>query len=99
MAIYPIPDRPWFLPGFSAACGALVCTLIGYASLPFWLLWEARRRKKKYGHAMPLRALDDAQHAHISDAARAREQEQAMREEKQQGDRESSDHLEEVEMR
>jgi hypothetical protein len=28
--------------------------------LPAVLLWEAKRRKSKYGHAMPLRAMEDA---------------------------------------
>jgi len=97
--IFPLPDKPWYLPGFSAACATLACTLIGYGSLPFWLLWEARRRKKKYGHAMPLRALEDVQHAHISAAAQAKEREQAMREEKLGGDVESAAHLEQVEMK
>jgi len=64
-----------------------------------WLLWEARRRKRKYGHAMPLRALEDVQHAQISAAARAKEQEQAMREEKRGDDVESVTHLEQVEMK
>ena len=43
---------------------------------------------------MPLRALEDFQHAHVSAAARAAEQEQAVREEKGRGDVESSDHIE-----
>lgn len=98
LQIFPIPDKPWYLPGFSAACATLAFTLIGYASLPLWLLWEARRRKRKYGHAMPLRALEDVQHARISDAARAKEREQAMREEKLGGDIESSGHIEQVEL-
>ena len=38
-------------------------------SLPFWLLGEASRRKRKYGHAMPLGALEDAEHAMVSEAA------------------------------
>ena len=46
---------------------------------------------------MPLRALDDFQHAHISDAARAAELAQAMREEKGRGDVESSGHIEQLE--
>lgn len=47
---------------------------------------------------MPLRALEDFQRAHISDAARAAELEQAMREQKGAGDVESSGHFESVEM-
>ena len=94
--IFPIPDKPWYVAGFSAACATLVCTLIGYASLPLWLLWEARRRKTKYGHAMPLRAMEDAQHAQVSEAARTQEIEQAMMEEKRTGDVEHARHVEEV---
>ena len=48
---------------------------------------------------MPLRALEDVQHAHISAAAQAKEREQAMREEKLGGDVESAAHLEQVEMK
>jgi len=98
LQIFPIPDKPWYLPGFATACATLAFTLIGFGSLPFWLLWEARRRKAKNGHAMPLRALEDAQQAHISAAAKAKEREQALREEKIGGDLESASHVEQVEM-
>lgn len=54
--------------------------------MPLWLLWEAKRRKRKHGHAMPLRALKDAQNAQISDTARLKEQEQARLEEKGQNE-------------
>jgi hypothetical protein len=37
-----------------------------------WLLLEAKWRKKKTGHAMPLRAMEDAEHSMISAAAMAR---------------------------
>lgn len=94
--IFPIPDKPWYLPGFSASCATLACTLIGYASLPLCLLWEARRRKQKYGHAMPLRAMEDAQHAKVSEAARAQEIEQAMMEQKGTGDVEGARHVEQA---
>lgn len=47
---------------------------------------------------MPLRALEDAQQAHISAAAKAKEREQALREEKIGGDLESASHVEQVEM-
>ena len=82
LQIFPEPDKPWYLPGFSAACATLTFTLFGFASLPLWLLFEARQRKKKTGHAMPLRALEDAQHAMVSDQVRQREHEQTVREEK-----------------
>lgn len=51
--------------------------VIGYASLPFWLAIEADRRKKATGHAMPLRALEDALHAQVSDQVIANEMHQA----------------------
>jgi sugar phosphate permease len=95
--IFPHHDRPWYLPGFSASLSTLCATIILYSSLPFWFLFEARRRKAKYGHAMPLRALEDAGNAQVSEAARMQEQEQQMREQKGRGgDVESADHFEEV---
>ena len=80
--IFPIPDKPWYLAGFSASVGCLSVTLLGYASLPLWLLWEARRRKRKYGHAMPLRALEDSAQAMTSEESKRREEELKMAEEK-----------------
>lgn len=73
-------------------------TTILYASLPFWYLWEAERRKRKYGHAMPLKALEDASHAMVSDAARAREEQQQIVEEKGvvANDIERAEHVEEL---
>lgn len=38
-------------------------------SLPLWLIAEAKTRKRKYGHAMPLGALEDAEHSMVSAAA------------------------------
>ena len=80
--IFPHADSLWYLPGFSASLGTLSCTILLYASLPFWFLWEARRRMARYGHAMPLRALEDAGNALVSEAAREQEEEQVRREEK-----------------
>ena len=94
--IFPHADAPWYLPGFAASLATLSATLILYSSLPFWYLWEAQRRKRKYGHAMPLRALEDASHAMVSDAARAQEQQLQILEEKGRGDVESASHVEEV---
>lgn len=95
--IFPHADSPWYLPGFSASLGALIVTLILYASLPFWYLWEAQRRKRKYGHAMPLKALEDAGHAMVSDEAKAREQQTQILEEKaREADVETADQVEEV---
>lgn len=80
--IFPTPQKPWYLAGFSTSCATLTCTVIGYSSLPLWLLAEARWRKKKTGHAMPFRALEDAAHAMVSETGRLAEQEQRLREEK-----------------
>ena len=43
-----------------------------YLSLPFWLAREASLRKERTGHALPLQAIEDAEHARVSDAAKAR---------------------------
>lgn len=43
---------------------------------------EAKKRKRKTGHAMPLRAMEDAEHSMISAAARARLHEISAMEEK-----------------
>lgn len=48
----------------------------------FVATWEARWRKKKDGHAMPFRALEDAAHAMVSETGRLAEQEQGLKEEK-----------------
>jgi hypothetical protein len=45
---------------------------------------------------MPLRAMEDAQHAQVSDAARAKELEQTMIEEKGIGDIETARHVEQA---
>lgn len=95
--IFPHADAPWYLPGFAASLGTLSLTIVLYASLPFWYLWEAQQRKRKYGHAMPLKALEDAAHAQVSDEAKAREQQTQMLEEKAAGaDIETASHVEEL---
>ncbi|KAK5175461.1 uncharacterized protein LTR77_000600 [Saxophila tyrrhenica] len=94
--IYPEKDAPWYLPGFSAACATLAFTIIGFASLPLWFLWEAKRRKTKTGHAMPKRALEDALHAQLSEAAVEQEREFAAHEVKQPLD--EGHHLENVQL-
>ena len=45
---------------------------------------------------MPLRAMEDFQHAKVSEAAHAREMEQAMMEEKRAGDDETARHVEQI---
>ncbi|KAK4494971.1 hypothetical protein PRZ48_014327 [Zasmidium cellare] len=47
-----------------------------------WFFLEARQRKKNTGHALPLRALDDALQAQVSDAVRAQANLQTAMEEK-----------------
>jgi hypothetical protein len=79
--IFPAPQAPWFLAGFAASCATLSFTCLGFASLPLWLLAEAKYRKKKSGHAMPFRALEDAAHAMVSEGVRIAEEEQRRREE------------------
>jgi hypothetical protein len=95
--IFPATDAPWYLPGFSTACATLAFTCIGYASLPLWFLWEAKQRKRKTGHAMPLRALEDALHAQVSEAAVEQERDLAAREAKQPLDEEAG-HVELVQL-
>jgi hypothetical protein len=56
---------------------------------------EAKQRKRKTGHAMPLRAMEDAEHSMISAAARARLHEINAMEEKVGFD-EEGEHLETV---
>lgn len=58
--MYPQSDGPWYLPAFTATCALLATCVITYLTLPAVLLWEAKHRKSKYGHAMPLRAMEDA---------------------------------------
>ncbi|KAJ9634439.1 hypothetical protein H2204_006264 [Knufia peltigerae] len=94
--IFPSRDAPWYVPGFSAACSTIAFTIVSFASLPVWLLMEARSRKKKTGHAMPLRAMEDAEHSMISAAAMARLHEQNMIENKV--DVEAPKHVEEIPM-
>ncbi|KIW94367.1 uncharacterized protein Z519_04343 [Cladophialophora bantiana CBS 173.52] len=94
--IFPSTDAPWYLPGFAAASSTIAFTIISFASLPLWLMWEAKRRKAKTGHAMPLRAMEDAEHSTISAANLARLYEQKALEEKRVLDLEKPRHIEEI---
>ena len=58
--MYPDADGPWFFQAFAATCCLLAVCVLAYLTLPAVLLWEAKQRKAKYGHAMPLRAMEDA---------------------------------------
>lgn len=88
--------KPWYKPGFAISCATLAFTVVGFASLPLWLLMEARQRKRNTGHAMPLRALEDALHAQIADVAREQEQMTAALEAKQPLDEEAATHVEQI---
>lgn len=46
--------------------------IVSYLTLPIWLQWEALQRKKKTGHALPLQAMEDAEHSQVSAATMAR---------------------------
>ncbi len=46
--------------------------IISYLTIPLWLLREAKIRKHKTGHAIPLQAMEDAEHSQVSAAAMAR---------------------------
>lgn len=93
--IFPKPDEPWYLAGFSTGCATLTFSVLGFSTLPLLYLWEAKQRKKKTGHAMPLRALEDALHAQVSEGAREHEREVAAAEVKGPLDEEAG-HIERV---
>ena len=78
--MYPNKDAPQFIPGFAGTCVLLALCIVSYLTLPLWLLWEANSRKKKTGHAIPLRAMEDAEHSQISAEALARIHEINLRE-------------------
>lgn len=46
----------------------IVCAILLYLSLPAVLLWEARRRQARYGHALPRRTQKDAERGRASAA-------------------------------
>ncbi|KIW47782.1 uncharacterized protein PV06_00445 [Exophiala oligosperma] len=64
--MYPNKDAPNYVQGFSATVGLLAASLVIYATIPFWLQLEARQRKRKTGHALPLRSLEDSEHSAVS---------------------------------
>lgn len=95
--IFPEPDEPWYLAGFSTGCATLAFSVLGFSTLPLLYLWEAKQRKKRTGHAMPLRALEDALHAQVSEAQMENEREFAAAEVKRPVDEEAG-HVERVEL-
>lgn len=70
--MYPNKDGPRYLAGFAGTLAVLVVCILSYLTLPLWLMREARIRKLKTGHAMPLQAMEDAENSQVSEAARAR---------------------------
>jgi hypothetical protein len=46
--------------------------ILSYLTLPYWLYREAMSRKRKTGHALPVQALEDAEHSQVSAEAMAR---------------------------
>ncbi|KAK2808414.1 hypothetical protein FQN50_004799 [Emmonsiellopsis sp. PD_5] len=95
--IYPNHDAPFFLPGFTATCAILAICILTYLTLPFWLLHEAKRRKAKTGHAMPIAAMEDAEHSMISAAALERIHEINAKSEKEVLDEEMGGQVEHAE--
>ena len=94
--IYPNKDSPWFKQGFAASCSTLAICIATHLTLPVWLLIEAKKRKRKTGHAMPIRAMEDAEHAMISAVALARLHEVNKMEEKTALDVEQATQLETI---
>ena len=82
--------------GFAASCSTLAICIATYLTLPVWLLMEAKKRKRKTGHAMPIRAMEDAEHAMISAVALARLHEVNRMEEKTALDVEQATHVETI---
>jgi hypothetical protein len=61
--MYPDHDAPWFTKAFIGTDAIIALCMFTYLMLPIAFLLEARHRKKKYGFAMPLRAMEDAEHS------------------------------------
>ncbi|KAL5363340.1 major facilitator superfamily domain-containing protein [Aspergillus floccosus] len=61
--MFPDKDKPLYHNGFMACMALEVVCILVYLCLPVLLLWEAQQRKRKTGHAMPLRAILDAENA------------------------------------
>lgn len=70
--MYPNKDAPRYQKGFTATCALLAICVVSYATLPLWLLYEAKQRKRATGHALPLQAMIDSENAKVSAATLAR---------------------------
>lgn len=65
---YQAQDGPGYLPEFSATCAILGVCILSYLTLSVLLLLEAKHRKAKTGHALPLQATEDTENSHVSAA-------------------------------
>jgi hypothetical protein len=63
--MYPNSDAPYYLKGFTATVALLAGGIVCYLTVPFCLYFEARRRKAKTGHAMPVQAVVDAERSEV----------------------------------
>ncbi len=70
--MYPNADAPLFIAGFTGTVSIIAGGILAYLTLPMWLMWEANRRKRKTGHAVPLQAMEDEENSQVSEAAQAR---------------------------
>jgi hypothetical protein len=70
--MFPDTDAPLFHSGFIGCVTLQVICVISCLCIPILLLLEAEQRKRKTGHAMPLRAILDAENSQVSEAALAR---------------------------
>ncbi|KIW23934.1 uncharacterized protein PV07_09681 [Cladophialophora immunda] len=67
--MFPNADAPLYHEAFVGTCAIVAVAIVSALTIPYWLSLEARTRKRKYGHAMPLRAIDDAGLSQTTDAA------------------------------
>lgn len=67
--MYPNEDAPYFISGFTGATSVIAGGILAYATLPLWLMWEANRRKRKTGFAIPIQAMEDEENSQVSTAA------------------------------
>ena len=102
----PDSDAPLYQNGFIVCICLQVIAVISACCIPYSLLLEAERRKRKNTHAMPLTAILDAENAQVSDAAMARMHAMQAEETARQLDKEelkgieggSEGHVEDIEL-
>lgn len=59
--MYPNSDAPYYLKGFTATVALLAGGIVSYLTIPLCLYVEARRRKVRTGHSLPVQAVVDAE--------------------------------------